>query len=188
MTEEAFDATVRLVTVKVAAQAPPATGTFAGTVAAVVVPLVRVTEAPPLGAGAFSVTVPVVVVPPFTLVIARANVELAGEGVTISAAVLFIVPSVAVIVLEAAVAAVSDVTVNVATLEPAGTITLAGAVTSPVEELASVTVVPAPGAVPVKVTVPVGWVAPPTTEGTSSAREERAGAVTVSVAVFVTPE
>jgi hypothetical protein len=133
-----------------------------------------------------SATVAVVVVPAFTLVWARVTVATAGAVVTTRVAVLLVDDSVAVIVGLPAEAMV--VTVKVAVVEPAGTITLAGTVALPVTELLSDTVVPPEGAVPVSVTVPVGWTAPPRAEGASRTRVERAGAVMVRLAVFVTPE
>jgi hypothetical protein len=66
--------TVRVVTVNVLEDVPAATETFGGTVAAVVLELVRVTVAPPVGAGPSRVTVPVTGVPPGTLVWLRTSV------------------------------------------------------------------------------------------------------------------
>jgi hypothetical protein len=61
-------ATGMVVTVNVAVVAPPATVTFAGTVAADVLLLASVTVTPPVGAGPLNVTVPVDEVPPVTVV------------------------------------------------------------------------------------------------------------------------
>ena len=75
--------TLLVVTVNVALLAPAATVTFAGTVAAAVLPLERETVAPPLGAGPLRVTVPVEEDPPLTLVGLSAtdeSVELPGGG------------------------------------------------------------------------------------------------------------
>ncbi len=78
------------------------------------------------------------------------------------------------------------VTVNVAVVAPAATVTLAGTVAADVLLLDKVTTVPAEGAGPVKVTVPVEEVPPVTLEGLS-ASEVRAGRSTVKVAVLVVP-
>ncbi len=59
-------ATVLVVAVKLAVDAPAATVTDAGTWAAGVFELVRATTAPPVGAGLSKVTVPVEDVPPKT--------------------------------------------------------------------------------------------------------------------------
>jgi hypothetical protein len=81
----------------------------------------------------------------------------------------------------------SVVTVNVAVVAPEATVMLAGTVAALVFEEDSVTTVPAGGAGPVSVTVPVDDV-PQTTLAGARVTEVRAAGVTVSVAVFVTPE
>ena len=78
------------------------------------------------------------------------------------------------------------VTVNVALVAPAATVTLAGTWAAVVLLLVRVTTAPPDGAGPVKVTVPVDEV-PPITELGLRLTEVSAAAVTVRVAVFVTP-
>jgi hypothetical protein len=78
------------------------------------------------------------------------------------------------------------VTVNVAEVAPAATVTLAGTCAAAVLLLESMTTAPADGAGPFKVTVPVEAV-PPITEVGLSLTELRVVAVTVKVAVLVTP-
>jgi len=80
-------------------------------------------------------------------------------------------------------------TVNVALLAPAATVTLAGTVAVDVLLLVRVTAVPPVGAGPLSVTVPVEGDPPVTLAGLSAIAEsvaEPAGA-TVSEAVLVTP-
>jgi hypothetical protein len=77
------------------------------------------------------------------------------------------------------------VTVKVAVLVFAATVTLAGTVAAEVVELASVTTAPPGGALPVNVTVPVEGVPPTTLVGLTETVEFAAG-VTVSEAVFGT--
>ena len=74
----------------VAAVAPAATVTFAGTCAADVLLLVSVTVAPPLGATPLNVTVPVDELPPVTLVglIVTEDKDTLDVGFTVSVAVL----------------------------------------------------------------------------------------------------
>ena len=78
------------------------------------------------------------------------------------------------------------VTVKGALVLPADIVTLAGTVATAVELLERVTTALPDGAGPVKVTVPVEDV-PPSTEVGFKLTELRAAAVTVRVAVFVTP-
>ncbi len=78
------------------------------------------------------------------------------------------------------------VTVNVALVLPADTVTLAGTVTAEVLLLDRDTATPPAGAALLSVTVP--WeVLPPTTLVGLSATEFNAGGVTVSDALWVTP-
>jgi len=77
-------------------------------------------------------------------------------------------------------------TVKVAVVAPAGTITLEGAVATPVLLLVSMICAPPAGAGPLRVTVPVEESPPITAEGLSVS-EERVAGVTVSEAVSVTP-
>ena len=88
------DATVEVVTVKVAESAPAATVTDAGTEATLAFELDRETTAPPAGAAAVSVTVPVERPPPTTLEGDRLTEESVTDppaGVTVSTAV-FVTP------------------------------------------------------------------------------------------------
>ena len=77
-------------------------------------------------------------------------------------------------------------TVKVAVLEPADTVTLAGIVATAVLLLDSVTGAPAAGATPLRVTVPVE-VLPPRTDVGFKDTELSVAVVTVKVAVRVTP-
>jgi hypothetical protein len=78
------------------------------------------------------------------------------------------------------------VIVKVAVVAPAATVTLAGTCAAAVLLLVRVTTAPPDGAGPVKVTVPVDDV-PPITEVGLRVTEVSVAAVTVRVAVFVTP-
>ena len=78
------------------------------------------------------------------------------------------------------------VTVKVALVFPEDTVTLAGTVATAVELLVRVTTIPAVGAGPESVTVPVEGEDPMTIVGLK-VRELTTGAVTVRVAVFVAP-
>jgi hypothetical protein len=82
------------------------------------------------------------------------------------------------------------VTVNVALVAPAGTVTLAGTVATLVLPLLNDTTAPPLGAAPLRVTVPCE-VFPPTTVPGLRLTEDRVGpaaaGVTVSVAFFVVP-
>jgi|HubBroStandDraft_6_1064221.scaffolds.fasta_scaffold68908_2 hypothetical protein len=103
------------------------------------------------------------------------------HGVTVSRAVRT-TPLVEEIVTFVEVATDFVVIVKVALVFPAVTVTLAGTVATAVELLESVTTVPAAGAGPEIVTVPVDGVSPLTVVG-FRVREVSAGVVTVTVAV-----
>ena len=77
------------------------------------------------------------------------------------------------------------VSVNVAVLAPAATVTLAGVVADALSS-ESVTRIPPVGAGPVKVTVPVEEL-PPVTDAGFMLTEERAAGFTVNEVVFATP-
>lgn len=81
------------------------------------------------------------------------------------------------------------VTVNVAEVLPAATVTLVGTVATDVLLLARVTTAPPVGAAPVRVTVPVDGLPPVTLVGFSDTDEAEivTGAVTVRVALRVVP-
>lgn len=121
---DVLEVTVLVVTVNVAVVAPAATVTLAGTVATEGRLLDRMTTAPPVGAGPESVTVPVDGEVPFTVVGLRVR-ELSVGAVTVKAAV-WVVPRIPVIVTEVFVATGLVVTVNVAVVAFANTVTLAG--------------------------------------------------------------
>jgi len=91
---------------------------------------------------------------------------------------------VAEIVTEVEVATVLVVTVKVAVVAPAATVTLAGSVATEVRLLESVTTVPPVGAGPESVIVPVDGAGPLTVVG-FRVKALSVGAVTVNVAVFV---
>jgi len=147
----------------VALVAPAATVTFAGTVAAVLL-LVSVTLNP-AGAADVNVTVACADVPPGTLagLTETADNEAGGGGgVTVSVAV-FVAPlytPVIVTGVDALTAVV--VTLNVALVAPAATVTLAGTVATAVLLPDSVTTAAPAGAALVNVAVPCA-AAPPTT-------------------------
>ena len=82
------------------------------------------------------------------------------------------------------------VTVKLALVAPAGTVTLEGTLATAVLLLESVTWAPPAGAGPLRVAVPVEVCTPPTTLVGFSANDERGGGaegVTVSAAVLLTP-
>src|SRR5439155_13086108 len=127
--------TALVLTVNVALLAPETTVTLAGTVAVDVLLLERETAAPPVGAGPLSVTVPVeVCAPPVTLVGFSVSEERVGRacGSTVREAVLATPAYDAEIVTGVDVVTAPVLTVNVALLAPAATVTLAGTVAAAV--------------------------------------------------------
>jgi hypothetical protein len=164
--------------VKVALVTPAATVTLAGTVAAAVL-LDSVTANPPAGAADVNVTVPWADVPPVTLVglTETADSEAGGGGgVTVSVAVFVAPPYAPVIVTGVDAPTALVVTLNVALVAPAATMTLAGTVATAVLLLDSVTTAPPAGAALVSVAVPCAAL-PPTTLVGLSAIAESDGAV-----------
>jgi hypothetical protein len=79
------------------------------------------------------------------------------------------------------------VTVKVAVVAPAWTVTLDGTVATFVLLLESWTVTPAEGAALLRVTVPVDWLPPTTVDGFKLKADNAGPGVIVSAAVFVTP-
>ena len=113
-----------MVIVNTAVVALAGTVTLAGTCAALVLLLERVTTAPPAGAGPFKVTVPVEVAPPGTEA-GLSVVELTIGRFTVKAAVC-VAPYVAERVSGVLELTGLVVTVNVAVVAFAATVTLAG--------------------------------------------------------------
>jgi hypothetical protein len=176
--------TATVVTLNVALVAPAATVTLAGTAATDVLLLLSVTTAPPVGAALLNVTVPVEELPPVTLVGFRLTPERAAPGavtVRFAEAVPLYVPEM---LTEVVVPTATVVTVNVALVAPAATVTFAGTVATDVLLLESVTTAPPVGAALFSVTVPVE-VAPPVTDAGLTLSEEIAGGFTVTTNVSV---
>lgn len=133
-------------TLNVAVDAPAATVTLTGTVAAARLDE-RSTMRPPVGAGPESVTVPVAVFPPRTD--AGETVTLAATGATtVSVTDLLIVPSVAVIATSVSVATADETASTFTLVAPAGTVACNGRLTIAELALDRVTVVPPVGAAP----------------------------------------
>ena len=175
MTTLVFEDTRWVFTVKLALVFPACTMTLDGTVATEVLLLESVTVAPPEGAAAVRVTVPVELFPPLMLVGFRVSEESVTDdaGVMVSEACCELLPSVAVI--TAVVVLLTDVvvTVNVAEVEPEGTVTLPGTLADELL-LFKVTTEPPEGAAELRVTVPVELF-PPTTLVGFNLTEETVG-------------
>jgi hypothetical protein len=167
--------------VNVAEVAPAATVADAGTVAFVVSELVSATTTPPAFALPFSVTVPVDAVPETTEVGLKVTVAMSA-GLTVIDAVTAVCCFTAETVTGVAAATPSVVTVNVADVEPAATVTEGGTVAVDVLELERKTGTPPVGAAAEMVTVPVRLL-PPTTVAGASERMVGSGAVAVSEAL-----
>jgi len=170
--------------VKVAVVALAATVTLAGTWAAAGLPLDKVTTAPPVGAGALNLTVAVEEVPPTTDV-GLSVIVLRTAAVTVKLAVC-VAPKVAEIVSGVFVATEVVVTVKVAEVALAATVTLDGTCAAAILLLNRVTTAPPAGAGPFSVTVPVEELPPSTDEGLRLTKAS-AGAVTVKLAFWVVP-
>lgn len=115
-----------------------------------------------------------------TIVLAEAY-EAQGVTVRVADRVAFLLP---VIVTDRVRLTVKVVTVKVALVEPAGTVTLEGTVARDVLLLDRTTAAPPVGAGPFRVTVPVDGV-PPFTDVGLRVREDRLGVLTVKEAVRV---
>src|SRR2546427_2696003 len=114
----------------------------------------------------------------------------ADDGDTVRTAVRVAPPNVAEIVVELEAVTAFEVTLKVALVAPAGTVTLTGTVAAAVLLLESVTEAPADGAADVSVTVAVDEAPPVTLVGLRLSAETDgpvAKGFTVSVADFVTP-
>jgi hypothetical protein len=175
-----------VVTVKFADVEPDGTVTLPGTLADELL-LLKLTTEPPEGAAELNVTVPVELFPPTTLVGFNVTEEMVGPllaGLMVSEACCELLPSVAVIVAVVAEVTVWVLTVNVALVAPAGTMTLAGTVAA-AALLESATVAP-PGGAPLSVTVPCELPPPVTLGGlrVSDATVMTVGAVTYRVLVM----
>ena len=182
MVAEVDAVTDTVVTVNVALVAPAGTVTLplSGTLATAVLLLDSVTTAPPAGAAALRVTVATDELPPTTLVGFRAKPEIvrgggAPGGETVSSAVFDTPPKEAVIVTELDSVTAVVVTVELAEVDPAATVTLAGAVAA-VLLLVSVTTTPPVGAAAVKATVPLEEVPPTTLAGLTDTSDKLAAA------------
>ena len=174
-----------VVTVKVAVVAFAATVTVDGTWAAAVLLLDSVTTVPPDAARPLMVTVPVVVVDPVTDAGAT-ETELTAGPLTVKLA-FWVDPYVADMVSGVLADTGLLVTVKVAVVALAATVTVAGTCAAALLLLDRVITAPPAGAAPFKVTVPVDEL-PPVRELGFRLREEATGAVTVRFAFCVEPK
>ena len=175
--------TLTVVIANVADVAPAGTVTETGTLAETL-ELVSVTTTPPAGAAPLRVKVPVTPAPPTTdagFTDTDLSETEAAAGFTVSAAVLETPPLVAVIVTAVTAVTVEVVTLNVAVVAPAKTVTLAGTVADALLD-ASVTTMPPAGAADDNVTVPVLAV-PPVTDVGFNVTDVSDAAVIVRLAV-----
>src|SRR3989442_1754025 len=173
-----------VVTVNVALVAPAGTVTLplTGTLATALL-LDRVTSAPPVGAVALNVTVATEELPPTTLVgfSAKPDTVRGGGGAggeTVSSAVLVRPPKEAEIVMVVDVVTEVVVTLKLAVVDPAATVTLAGTVATTVLLLERVTAVAAEGA-GLMLTVPCEVLPPATVAGVSVTLLRAGGALGV---------
>ena len=185
MVAEVDAVTDTVVTLNVVLVLPAGTVTLpiAGTLATAVLLLKRVTTAPPVGAAALKVTVPVEDAGPITLVGLSASVEsvTGGGGAgseTVSSAVLVRPPKEAEIVMVVDAVTEVVVTLKLAVVDPAATVTLAGTVATTVLLLERVTAVAAEGA-GLMLTVPCEVLPPATVAGVSVTLLRAGGALGV---------
>ena len=174
-----------MVTVKVARLAPARIITLVGTWATEILLLCSVSNAPPGGAAPFNDTVPVELFPPTTVVELKFSEEKLGAfTVRVALRVVPYVPEIADVVL---VDVGLVVTVKVAEVLPAGTVTDSGACATDVLLLCKVTNAPPAGAATFNVTVPVELFPPTSEVGLNRSEDRVAGAVTVRVALWLPP-
>jgi hypothetical protein len=147
--------------------------------------LAKLTNAPGAGAGPLSVTVPVELLPP-TTELGDLVTEDKTAGLTVMVVVRLTPAYEAVMVTDIWLATGLVVIVKVALCVPPGIVTLAGTCAAAALLLSSVTEAPAGGAIPFSVTVPIELL-PPTTEVGDRLREDKTAALTVRVALALTP-
>ena len=179
------DATPRVVMVNVVLLEPAGMRMLAGIWAAATLLLLSVTNAPAGGAAPFSVTVPVELFPPTTLVGDRVKEDKVA-GLTVRVAVL-LTPNVAVMTVVDVEPTPKVVTVKVAEVAPASTVTLAGTVAAAVLLLLSETETPPVGAAVTNRTVPVELLPPTRLVGLRDTEDTEAAGFTVSVAPAAPP-
>jgi hypothetical protein len=175
--------TAEVDTVKVAEPAPPGIVMLTGTVANELVEE-RLMTMPPVGAAPLKETVPTEEAPPITEVGETERPEIAG-GVRVRVAFADEPWRVPVIVAETDDATADVEIENVALVEPAETVTVAGTTALVLLEV-KLTAIPPEGAIPLRVTVPVEE-APPVSEVGDTESPETVGGFTVSVALRVAP-
>jgi hypothetical protein len=141
---------------------PAATNTLAGTVALVEFDP-RVTVSPPVGAFPFRVTVPVDELLPITVAGETETLE-SATGLIVRPPVIVMLSPVAEIVATVRVVTLAVVTVNVAEVEPAATVTVAGTIALALLDDSDITA-PPDGAGPLTVIVAVDDAPPTTVEG-----------------------
>jgi hypothetical protein len=147
--------------------------------------LLNVTTAPTAGAAPLRVTVPVELMPPTTEVGDRVT-EDKDAAVTVSVAFM-LVPRIAVTTEVVVEATPNVVTVKVADVLPADTVTLAGTLAAAVLLLVRLTETPPVGAAAFSRTVPVELLPPTTLVGLRDTDETDTAGLTRSVALAVPP-
>jgi hypothetical protein len=175
--------TLPAVAVNFAEVAPAAIVTFAGTLSGP--ELLKTTTAPPAGAGPVNVTLLAADAFPPTMELGDSVTAERVAGTTVAVADLLTPPYVAVTVTGVELDTPPAETLNLAVLAPAGTVTLAGAVSGP--ELLSVTVAPPEGATPFKVTELDEEELPATIVAGNSVTELTAVGITVTLLLLDTP-